>query len=175
MEDTKGEKIEYESEMPEDAGEKMNKLRRRLVECKRERQEYLLGWQRALADFQNYKKQSAKEVEEFRKFATVRLIAKILPVLDNLEFAERSIPEDKKSDVWVRGVLQVKRQFENILRGEGVEKIEPKVGESFDPSREETVGEMESRGAEGTIMEVVENGYLLEGKVIKPARVKVAK
>ncbi|MBI1888747.1 MAG: nucleotide exchange factor GrpE [Candidatus Spechtbacteria bacterium] len=175
MEDMKEEKIEYEPEIPEDAEKKLSKLRWRLAECKKERQEYLYGWQRALADFQNHIKQSAKEMEEFRRFAAIRTIAKILVVLDNLEFAEKSMPEHIKNDVWGKGVLQVKKQFESILKGEGVEKIDPKTGEKFDPSRAETVEEVESKDAHGTIVEVVENGYLLEGKVIKPAKVKVAK
>lgn len=175
MEEEKNEEIEYESEITQDAEEKISTLKKHLADCKKERQEYLAGWQRALADFQNYKKENGKEMEEFRRFAAKDTIVKVLPVLGNLEFASESMPQRLKDDVWVKGILQVKKQFENILKEEGIEAIEPKIGERFDPGLAEAVRENESKQESGTITEVVQRGYAMEGKVLKPAKVKVAK
>ncbi|MFY9457518.1 MAG: nucleotide exchange factor GrpE [Candidatus Spechtbacterales bacterium] len=168
-------KLEYLEEDSDVAEKKIRKLRKILKKCKEERQEYLGGWQRALADHQNYIKQKDKESLDFKKFATENVLLQIIPILDNLVLACESVPENNKHDNWVRGVYNIKRQCENVLGDNGVTEIEVKHGDKFNPEYHEAAGEAESGGESGTIAEVLRRGYSLYGKVIRPARVKVVK
>lgn len=166
--------VQYE---PDDSelGGKIDKVRKLLKKCKTERQEYLDGWQRALADFQNYKKQQESEVRDFKKFVVGDVILKILPVLDNLDLACESIPEESRGAPWTKGVLNVKRQFAALLSEYGLSEISVSGGDKLDPLIHESIGETEVIGESGTIAEVLQKGYMLHGKVIRAARVKVIK
>jgi len=145
--------------MPED-------LNKKLEECRKKRDEYLAGWQRARADFINYKKDEAERLKEFVKAAHLDFILKILPILDNFEAAEKGL-KNRQDDKEIKGLLQIKTQLEDFLKKEGVEEIKT-LGEKFDPNFHEAV---EGRG--DRIVEVVKKGYLLDNKVIRPAQVKL--
>lgn len=176
MEDNKNQKeIVYEDLNLDDCKAKLIKVRKFLKKYKQERQEYLEGWQRTRADFQNYKKEQENAMNEFRKFATARFAEKILPVLDNLSRACDSLPESLRGDMWAKGVINVRRQFQSILSECGVEEMKADKGDTFDPTHHEIIGEAAGEGASGTVAEVVEKGYTSCGKVIRPARVKVIK
>ena len=169
-------KITYiEDEGTKEASKRVEKLRKILRRCKKERQEYLEGWQRARADHQNYIKQKDQDMTDFRKFACTSIVLQILPILDNLTLASESIPKDAKDDSWAKGIEQVRKHFASVLRENGVEAISAKAGDKFDPLREEAVEEVAGEGESGTIAEVLREGYMLNGKVIRPARVKVIK
>jgi len=146
-----------------------------LKKCELEKQEYLEGWQRAQADFQNYIKQRDKEGRESYKLAADMMILKILPVFDNFLLASQSVPDNLKDDQWLRGVLNIKNQFEEVLRSSGVSEIGASPGDQFDPARHESSGEIECEIESGKIAELVRRGYTLHDKVIQPARVKIAK
>lgn len=169
------EKIEYVNEEQETAEQKVKKLRTFLRRCKKVRAEYLTGWQRARAEFQNYIKQNERETEEFRKFAAFELIQKVLPVLGSLTLASESVPEQYKDEPWAKGIIQIYGQLEHILKERGVEEIKGEKGDQFNPAYQEIIGEVTQDGESGTIVEVCEMGYLLHGKVLKAARVKVVK
>lgn len=134
-------------------------------ELKKRCQELENNWKRAAADYQNLEKRTAKENEEFRKFANAALILKILPVLDGLE---RAAPP--QADEGVRLVL--KRLLE-VLAGEGVEEIEA-LGKDFDPHRHDCL-EVVKGSEEGKVVEVLARGYKIGERIIRPARVRVAK
>ncbi len=181
MENEPEEKIEYVNEgqdsstgSPLEAAEqKIKKLRGFLRYCKKRRAEYLEGWQRSRAEFQNYLKQAAREKEEFQKFATDEVLLKLFPVLDALTFACGTLPEKLKEDAWAKGILSIKKQFEAILRDNGIEEVATEAGSKFDPRLHEAVEQGESDQEKGTILEVTQKGYALHGKLIRPARVRI--
>jgi len=168
-------------------------LKKKLEECQKLKEEYLAGWQRARADFLNYKKEEIERIEEILKYADVGLILKILPILDNFEIAEKKLPENLKTDVNVKGILQIKNQILEFLKNQGVEEIKA-VGEAFDPnlhevmeeiepafapaSAEATAGKKATEGKEiksGVIIEEIQKGYKINGRLLRPAKVKVTK
>jgi len=148
--------------------------KKKLGECQKQRDEYLAGWQRSRADFLNYKKDEMERISEILKYADEEFILKILPILDNFEKAKKAIPPDKK-DKYLEGFLQIKTQLQDFLKNQGVEKIKA-LEKKFDPNFHEVVEEVEVKGKEsGIIIEEVKKGYLLNGKVIRPAKVKIIK
>jgi len=146
-------------------------LKKKLEECEKKSQEYLAGWQRSRADFLNYKKEEAARMEELVKFANTELILRLLPILDNFDIAEKSLIG--KDSPELKGFLQIKAQLLDFLKSQGVEKIKS-VGEKFDPALHEAVGE-ESGQESGKIIEEIQKGYKLYGRVIRPAKVKIIK
>ena len=131
---------------------------------------------RTLAEFDNTKKRLQREKEEFVKFAAESMVRELLPVLDSLDQALVAVDKQNDADGIIKGVHLIHRQLLGLLHKEGVSRI-PTVGEPFDPHRHEAVGHVEpSNGqADGTIAEEVHAGYLMHGKVLRPAMVKVAK
>jgi len=144
-----------------------------LEECKKQAEENLKGWQRAKADFVNYKKDQEKYLDEFRKYASEDMIVKLLPTIDNFELAVKHLPEDLENSDWAKGIICIKNQFDNFLKEAGVEEIKA-VGEKFDPNLFESVGEEESDQEEGIIITEVQKGYRMFGKVVRVGKVKVA-
>jgi len=150
-------------------------IARELKECQKLKDEYLAGWQRARADFLNYKKEEVERIEEILKYAAEGLILKILPILDNFYLIEKKIPENLKVNENVKGILQLKTQLQDFLKKLGVEEIKS-VGEKFDPNFQEVIGEIEAKDKKpGIILEEEQKGYKLHGKVIRPAKVRVTK
>ncbi len=152
--------------------EKKKKIRQIITKYKQERDEYLDGWKRAKADFENYKK------DEFRRCSLLiegekrRMIARFIKVLDNFNRAESEI-KDHKEDSVVTGVLNIKKQIEALLKEEGVEEIVA-LHQEFDPNFHEAVEVLEKEGIEsGVVIEEFEKGYTLNGETLRPAKVKV--
>ncbi len=161
------EKKKKEEKKKSDAEEKIESL-------EREKNEYLEGWKRARADFVNYKKHEKSRLVEAKKREREKLIKEILDVVDNFEVAEKNIPKEKIGDDCVQGLLNIKKQLIKLLQDYGLESIDS-VGQEFDPNLHEAVSMVESEKDSGTVVEEVRKGYLLNGELIKPARVKVAK
>lgn len=129
---------------------------------------------RVQADFVNYKKRTEEARLTLFKQSTREIILKVLPVLDNLDRAMKHIPKGLESDEWVAGLQNIRDQFENILREEGLEIIET-VGKEFDHDKHEAISFIESDKSEGTILEEYEKGYELNGQIIRAAKVVVGK
>lgn len=152
----------------------MTQLRLELEERKKEAEDYLQGWKRAQADYQNLKREMQKEKVELAKFANLSLLLELLPVLDNFGRAIQHLPEEKKNDEWAKGVLAIEQQFRSILTSMSVAEV-PADG-MFNPELHEAVGDGDGQDVPpGTILEVIQPGYLLHGKLIRPAKVRVAK
>ncbi len=161
--------------MSEELKKEIEKLKKKLEEAEKLKNEYLAGWQRARADLINYKKEEIERVGELIKFSANGIFLKILPILDNFEIAEKKLPENLKNDENVKGILQIKNQILNFLKEQGVEEIKS-VGEMFDPNFHEVVEEVEVKGKEpGIIIEEIQKGYKINGRLLRPAKVKVAK
>lgn len=154
----------------EEAAATLKKLREKLLQCEAEKKDYLDGWQRAKADLSNYRKDEAKRFAEFSQFAAEGLIAEAIAVLDSFDVALRhEMPKDVE-----RGIVLIRSQLEDILRRRGLEVMQP-FGQRFNPEFHESLGEVEADGEEGMVAEVLQSGYLLAGKVLRPARVKITK
>ena len=149
-------------------------LNKKLLEYEKKKEEYLAGWQRAKADFLNYKKEERERTEETLKYAGEILSLNLLPILDNFDFASKNLPENLMEDENVKGILQIRKQILDFLKTQGVEEIKAKPGDKFDPSFHEAVETAEGKEA-GIILEEIKKGYIINGKVLRPAKVKVSK
>jgi molecular chaperone GrpE len=159
----------------EELKKEIEELKKKLEETEKLKNEYLAGWQRARADLINYKKEEMERVGSFIKIAQEGLIFEFLAILDNFDIAEKKIPNDLKENENVKGLLQIKQQILDFLKKKGVEEIKS-VGEKFNPAYHEVVGEVDTDEFEtGTIVEEVQKGYKINGRVLRPAKVKVAK
>jgi len=150
-------------------------LKKKIEELEKQKNEYLAGWQRAKADFLNFKKDEAERFKKILEYASEDLILEILPVLDNFEKAEKEISKNKENSNYLNGFLNIKLQLKNILTNRGIEEL-LSIGQKFDPNIHDAVEIIEDKnGNTGEILEEVQKGYKLNGKVIRPAKVKVIK
>jgi len=151
-------------------------LKKKLEECRKEKEEFLNGWKRARADFLNYKRDEEERRKQWIRFANEEMVLKILPILDNIHIAEEKIsPKAKENDI-IKGFLQIKDQFLSFLKLYGVKEIEA-LGKKFDPYFHDAVEEVDIKGKKesGIVVEEVKKGYSMNGKVIRPSKVKVSK
>jgi molecular chaperone GrpE len=150
-------------------------MKKDLIDAQKKAEEYLGCWRRSQADYINLKRRIDGEKQELFNTANRDLILNILPVLDNFKRAFRHIPQDYKDSDWVLGIKQLEHQLEDILKNEGLERIITE-GQEFDPNLHEAIISEEKKEAnKGTILEEFESGYKFKNKVIKAAKVKVAK
>ena len=141
-----------------------------LAEEKARAQQYLANWQRAQADFSNYKKRIEQERSEAVKFANAMLIVTLLPALDDFERAMSSIPTSLAGFTWFEGARLIQRKLQAILQAQGVTEI-PTEGQAFDPTIHDAV--THGPGEEGKVIEELQKGYRLHNRVIRPALVRV--
>jgi len=150
--------------------EDIEALKQALAEEKAKAEANLAGWQRAQADYVNYKKRSKKEREEISQFANSVLILNILPILDDWERALASVPEDQADLSWVEGIRLIEHKLRGALEAQGLSPIEA-VGQPFDPNLHEAA--MQGKGEEGIVVSELQKGYKFRDRVIRPARVVV--
>jgi molecular chaperone GrpE len=166
------EEANNESIPPEELPEATISPEEALAEEKNRVEEYLANWQRAQADFINYKRRAEQERLEFNSYANSNLALGILPVLDDLERAIKAIPEEFSNSDWVEGVKLVERKFKTTLEGLGVKPILA-LGMAFDPKLHEAI--RHEKGKEGMVIAEYQKGYMLNDKLLRPSRVAVGK
>lgn len=155
-----------------DSSTELTELQDQLDAARAKAAENLDGWQRALAEFQNYRKRIERDREADQAMMKAELIRKFLPILDDLERALKNRPAE---DAWTNGIELILRKLQSSLETEGVVRIEAE-GQAFDPNFHEAVSQEPVDGAEsGSVVAVLQNGYMLGDKVIRPAQVRVAK
>jgi molecular chaperone GrpE len=160
---------EGESDRPLEA------LQAKLAEVKAEADEYLEGWQRARAEFANYKKRVENERETDRARLTGHILGRFIDIMDDFQRALKDLPTEGESATWSHGIEMIYRKFQAILESEGVEEIRPD-GEQFDPNFHEAISQDESEDhKEGEIVEVIAPGFKIGDRVIRPAMVRIAK
>jgi molecular chaperone GrpE len=138
--------------------------------------EYLEGWQRARAEFANYKRRIERELQENHEMALGMAFKHLLPIVDDFDRALASVPAELVENPWVSGVSMVQRKLIKMLEDNGVVAFDP-VGELFDPNRHEAVG-TEDAGDDipsGQITATLQRGYALGERVLRPALVRVAR
>ncbi len=145
---------------------KKNKKPDLLKECQKQKDEYLAGWQRAKADFLNYKKEEAEKNQRARQSAEQNCLLSFLVVYENLEKAAAQSQD--------QGIQQIEQQFQQILESYGLKETKA-LGERFDPNLHEAVEQIESNKEEGTILEVLRKGYTMNNQLLIPSQVKISK
>lgn len=138
--------------------------------------EYLEDWKRTQAEFENYKKRQAASEKELRGYLIEKLVLDIIPVLDNFRSATMHVPAEQKESPWVVGIQYIEKQLESVLTDNGMETIEVKEGEEFDPKLHESISVEE--GGEGSgkkhiVAKVLQKGYKFGNRVIRPAKVTI--
>lgn len=159
--------FEEEASTPE---ESLKKLREKLKKCAGEKQEYLEGWQRAKADFVNFKRETSEREKELLSMGKRSVFFELIALADHFEFAmvgEKWLALDAS---FKKGVEGIYRELIRILERHGIRQFRP-LGESLNPARHESLGEVDGEG--GIVMEVLQSGYEENGKIIRPAKVKV--
>ncbi len=186
-----GEEVQQQASSETQAGEGQPKQKHKLTRKELEKQVEELNGQveslkaeladtkdkllRALADFDNYKKRIARERDEMVRCANEVLILKLLDVVDNIERALQSAKQNKDADALIKGIELIYDNLKEVLSKQGLCPIEC-VGKSFDPNLHEAVMMLEKEGVEPQqVVEELQKGYLLNGKVIRPSKVVVSK
>jgi len=142
-----------------------------LAALEAERDEAIDRWKRAAADFDNFRKRAARERDEYVTLANERLVKELLPILDDLERALAAVGEHEEATV-EEGVRLVHRSLALLLQRNGVEEIS--TDGQFDPHVHEALLSQPSEAEEGSVIDVVQKGYKLGDRVVRPARVVIA-
>ena len=132
-----------------------------------------LGWQRCQADFTNFRRQVEEDRKKLIKMANADLMMEIIPVLDNFQLAAKHVPAELEGNNWAQGVKQIEKQLEDILASEGLTRIET-IGQEFNPHLHEAIEHVKSDQPENAIIEELTSGYEFDGRVLRPAKVKVS-
>lgn len=136
-----------------------------------ERDKYLAGWQRAQADYENLKRESAARNGQLSEMILEGMLMEMLPTLDSLQMALAHAPAEPKE--WVEGIRHIERHFQDSFRQFGIEIVDA-MGKPFDPACMEAIGEIETE-KEGEVVEVKQAGYRIGEKCLRPAKVIVSK
>ncbi len=175
------EELRPEENLPEEYAEPENNkeenraletFEKQLAEAQAQAAEYKDGWQRSVADFQNYKRRVDAERAETYQMATANIVKRYLPIMDDLE---RALAEKPQGLSWTEGIELIYRKLQTILDAEGLKKIDA-MGRIFDPNLHEAISQEPVEGKQsGEVIDVIRNGYMLGDRVIRPALVRVAK
>jgi molecular chaperone GrpE len=163
-----------QEDVPVDAAEGVamkQSSEQQLAALQAERDEAIDRWKRTAADFDNFRKRALREREEYVTFANERLVKELLPILDDLERALVAATEHQEAAL-EDGVRLVHQSLEGLLARQGLEEID--AAGMFDPHVHEALLSQPSEAAEGSVIDVVQKGYKLGDRVVRPARVVVA-
>lgn len=150
----------------------LESARKGLEEEKARAEKYLANWQRAEADFVNYKRRNEQERAEAANFANCGLVSELLPVLDDFERALKNASGEVAESPWVDGVRLIYRKLKGVLEAQGLCAVEAE-GKDFDPSCHDAA--MCMAGEEGKVLEEVQRGYRFRNRLLRPAKVIVGK
>ena len=150
--------------------EDIDTLKQALAEEKEKAEANLANWQRAQADFINYKRRSEQEMAEVSQFANTTLMLSLLPILDDLERALTSTPPQMAELDWVDGIRLIERKLRASLEAQGLSQIRA-LGKPFDPNFHEAA--IYAKGKDGIVIEELQKGYMLHDRVIRPTMVVV--
>lgn len=131
--------------------------------------------QRTRADFENYRKHTDEDIERASQRATEKVIKKLLPVIDILDSATATVPDDIKDNDWAKGVMQAHKNVAKLMGELKIAPIETKVGDKFDHNIHEAISMEDGDGDTEVVAAVMRPGYTYNGHVLRPAMVKVTR
>ena len=152
------------------AGENPEALADQLAHEKERAESYYASWQRAAADYQNFKRRAEQERSEYAQIANAALMFNLLPMIDDLERALENVDPHLAGLTWVDGIRLIQRKFQALLEMNGISEIAA-GGQDFDPNIHEAV--MYAEGEAGKVLNVAQKGYMLGSRVLRPAMVVV--
>ena len=145
-----------------------------LIAAQKAAKENMDGWQRARADFANYKKRVERDLQNSQQNATLELVTALLPIIDDFDRAMSNLPDDLKTHSWLDGVVLIQRKFKKLLDDNEIIIIDP-VGEEFDPNQHAAIGtDSDSDMASGHVTVTLQKGYRYGERVLRPAMVRIA-
>jgi molecular chaperone GrpE len=160
---------------PAALAEQIEQLREQLLAAEREADENKTGWQRAVADFANFRRRTEQDRLASLGLASEALLVKLLNVADDFDRAIGQLPAELRDEPWVEGVVAIDRKLRAVLESEGLSPIEAE-NQPFDPQVHEAVAQDPTdRVPEGTVTSEFQRGYMLRDRVLRPALVAVAK
>ncbi len=166
--------LENNEEAAEDPAELCKELEAKLAESEKQAADLKDRLLRTMAEFDNFRKRTAKEKEQERQSGQMDVIETILPLLDNFERAMTAMHDEDKDSAMAKGLTMIHEQFVEALKGIGLEEIEA-LGQPFDPNLHNAVQHVEDENTdENTVCEVYQKGYTMKGKVVRYSMVKVA-
>ncbi len=181
--DPKDETVQGDQDLsgdPQEIGEdldlvdQLEDLKISLEEMEAKTEEYLDGWQRSRAEFANYKKRILREQAQIHQAARGEVIKLYLDIADDLERALEKNPTGGEDDIWATGIEIIFQKLISRLESEGIRPMDA-LGQEFDPNIHEAIMKEESEEHEsGQIIEVMQEGYWIGDKVLRPAQVRVA-
>ena len=148
-------------------------IRNRITELETEVNEWKDKYLRAMAEFENYRRRSSEEKSDWIKRASEKLALSVCDVLDNFDRALMQLTDEQKDDNFIKGIILIDQQLKNALEREGVKRIEA-LGTDFDPKIHEALAHIPSDIEEGKIAAIIQNGYTMNDKLIRPVRVAVS-
>lgn len=155
-------------------GSLVGELQEQIAKLARDVQINVEGWQRARAEFANYKRRTERELKEARERATLDALTEVLPIVDDFERAVANIPEELQGNPWASGTASILKSFEKLLSSHNITAIDP-VGERFDPNLHQAVGMDDSDEYDSEhVIETLRKGYTSGGRLLRPALVRVA-
>ena len=150
-------------------------LRQELQEANARAQEYLDGWQRARAEFSNYKRRQEQERDEQHKRANESFMRRLVPAVDDFERAFHTLPYGLMSLTWIDGIALIKRKLEAALEAEGLSSVAVEPGQAFDPLLQQAITREEHVDFEdGQVIAEVQKGYMLGDRLLRPTLVRVS-
>ena len=159
---------EFMEELEQEVIEYIKKVKKKLKKSQKEAREYLNGWQRERADFMNYKRDFEKHLSEASDYAKGEVLVHSLQIIDNIELILKHADETIKKSSWFSGVEHAYKHAQKTLESLGLNEIETKKGDKFDPAIHEAI-----EGEGDVIAEVFKKGYKMGHKILRPAQVKV--
>jgi len=164
---------EGEQQAPPD---ELSTMKAEVERLEAEASEYLDGWQRARAEFINFKRRTKEENENTRARITGDILVQFLEIIDDLDLALESKPDGDDLQAWIGGIELIRQKLMLILQGQNIEEIPVDRGNCFDPALHEAVTfEEDDELEEGEIIGTIKKGYILKERVLRPAQVRVAK
>lgn len=160
-------------EKDEELNTKEQELMKRIAELDKECAEWKDKYLRSIAEFENYRRRSNEEKADWIKMATQKFALEICEVADNFERALKQVSEDKKDDSFVKGMMMIAEQLKRVMEKEGITKIDA-LGKPFDPVIHDALAHIPSEYEENTVAAIIQNGYMMYDKLLRPARVAVS-
>jgi molecular chaperone GrpE len=160
--------------IPEANADEIAALKAQLAQAEAQAAEFKDQWLRATADYKNFKRRTEIERAELIRSASADLLMKLLPVLDDFDMAQASIPAEVAETAWWGGTQLIAQKLRTIVEGQGLKQIDA-LGAEFDPNLHDAIAYEEAPGEDGKITAELRKGYKLHDRVLRPSMVKVGK